>query len=124
MSSKLKRAVISTLIYSDIFNYPLKLTEIKHFLIGYRLPIKNWQMNISKIIKSISQVSEKKGYYFLSRRKKIISERVKKNILSQKKISYAEKIARLLFYIPTVKLIAVTGNLALMAADKNDDIDL
>lgn len=120
MSSKLKNAIIKTLSYSDIFDYPLTLSEIRKYLIGYSL---NRHLQLEKTIKSFSFINFKKGFYYFTGRQKIIELRIEKEKISRQKIKIARKIACLLFKIPTVKMIAITGNLALLSSDKKDDID-
>ena len=120
MSSVLTRAIIKTLFYADIFNFPLTLPEIKKYLIDFKLQ----DHDLSKIIKKIPFISENRGFYFFSGRKNIINLRFKKEKISLKKLIFARKIARILFFIPTIKLIAITGNLAMLSASDNDDIDL
>ena len=120
MAYQLQGAIIKTLSYSDIFNYPLTLPEIKKYLIGLRFS----GLDLSVQLGKIPFIKEKKGYYYFYGRQEIISARISKQKNSLKKIRLAKKFARLLFFIPTVKLIAVTGNLAMLSADINDDIDL
>lgn len=120
MSSRLSRAIVKTLSYSDIFDYPLTLSEIKKYLIGFSL---NQNLHLEKTIKSFSLIKFKKGYYYFNSRQDIVGLRIKKEKISKQKLKIAHAIARLLFKIPTVKMIAITGNLALLSSDKNDDID-
>ncbi|OGG31160.1 hypothetical protein A3I51_00470 [Candidatus Gottesmanbacteria bacterium RIFCSPLOWO2_02_FULL_38_8] len=119
----MRMAVVKTLAYADIFDYPLTLTEINKYLIGFSLKGKKTHRSLITNIKKIPQIKESDGYYFFSGREKIVRERKRKLIESRKKMRIARRIARLLFYLPTIKMIAVTGNLALYNADISDDID-
>src|SRR4030065_1385727 len=123
MSSNLKEAVIKTLSYADIFDYPLKLSEIRKYLIGVKLSGKNWPYRFKKTISQIPQIKVREGYYFFKSRHNIVSIRLKRFVYSKEKMELARKIAGLMFYIPSILMIAVSGNLALSNADKEDDID-
>src|SRR3989338_8051802 len=103
MNSKIKEAILKTLCYADVFDYPLTYEEIGKWMIGVR--IRNFELGIrnNKII------SEKKGLYFFRGREKIVQERIKRKKWSDYKLKIAEKTAKILAVIPSVKLIGVTG---------------
>ena len=50
--------------------------------------------------------------------------RINREKISEKKFLIAKKAARILFKIPTIKFVGVTGSLAMMNANENSDIDL
>lgn len=120
MFSSLRWAIIKTLCYSDIFEFPLTADEISKWLI--KLKIKN--KKIITTIKNDKLIREKDGYYFLKGREKIVDIRKKREIFSKKKIIIAKKIASFLKIIPTIKLVGITGALALNNVKEDDDIDL
>lgn len=116
-----KKAILQTLAYADIFDYPLKKEEIWRFLISN----KNCQLKeISKTIKKLPAVSSKKNFFFLKGRKKIVDLRKKRERYSREKMKLARQIVSWLKFIPTIKMIGVTGALAMNNTDEKDDIDL
>ncbi len=115
-----KKNILKTLLYSDIFDYPLKKEEICYFLISNKkVSIKV----IEKNLKKIKEIGFKKGFYFLKGREKLVNLREKREKNSLIKLKKAKKIAKKLSFIPTIKFIAISGNLALKNSDKKDDID-
>lgn len=113
--------ILKTLIYSDIFNYPLNLEEIHHFLISdKKIEKKNIKRDLQSLKKII--VEENEFYCFLNK-KEIIKKRIKREKISQGKIIFAKKIASYLSLIPTICLIGISGALAMKNSDKKDDID-
>src|SRR3989338_9502543 len=124
MTSRLNQAVVKTLAYADVFDFPLKLPEIRKYLVNYTLPEKNWPELLLNTIKSVPLIKVKNGYYGFSPEGQNLALRLRKSKYSLKKINFARKISSLLFIIPGVKIVAVTGNLAMLSADENDDIDL
>ncbi len=105
--------VLRTLAYADIFDYPLTLTEINHWLIS------------SSVITSLSgKITKTNGYYTLTNRSHLIKLRQARSRFSQEKLQLARRVGEWLKSIPTIKLVAVTGALAMRNSDPNDDIDL
>ena len=133
---KLQKAILKTLSYADVFDYPLTLAELRRWLItNSKLKIQN--SNLSREARSYSagqlkiqnlihegKVQEFAGFYFPKNRKEIIDLRKKREKWSQVKLKIALKVARWLKLIPFIKMVAVTGNLAMNNSDKEDDIDL
>jgi len=119
--TKLQRAILRTLAYADIFDYPLTLEEIHRFLIGQEVT----KSKLKTILNSqFSIPNSQSGFYFLRGREKILATRKKREKWSQKKMKIARKVARWLRLIPTIKMVAVTGALAMENSDKEDDVDL
>lgn len=107
----MKTAILRTVIYADIFDYPLTKEEAEYWLIQSK-------KQDTKLIK------EKYGYYVLKGRENIISIRLQRERCLKEKIKIAKKITNILKYIPAIRLVGITGGLAMNNADKDDDIDL
>ena len=119
----LDQAILATLAYHDIFDYPLTMGQIHRYLIGKKVNPKRLTAQRSRL-KSTATIDEKKGYFFLKNRRKIIQTRLQRAKYSQKKQKRADFFANLLKVIPTLRLVAVSGALAMGNSRKNDDIDL
>lgn len=120
----MKKEILSTLIYADIFDYPLSETEVWHFLISPREVSQNQiSLWLSRLVGK--GLLEKSGdYYCLPGRKKIIGVRRRRLLASRRKMIIANKIGKWLCLIPTIKMVAVTGALTMDNARVDDDIDL
>lgn len=126
-----KKAILRTLAYADVFDYPLKEKEIYRFLISQspfrRNPAKR-AISSSKLQKELlilsPEASKKDGFYFLKGREKIVSLRKERERWSREKLKIAKRVANWLKLIPSIKMVAVTGALAMNNSDKEDDIDL
>lgn len=123
----MEKAILRTLAYADIFDYPLTSKEIFRFLIADR-PLGLDSVQAALIRMSVegtkTGLNEQKRFYFLSGREELVSRRKKREKISREKLKLAKKVAQLLKVIPTVKLIGVTGRLVMENAEKEDDIDL
>lgn len=106
----MNKANFLALCYADIFSYPLTREELNR-----------WQINLSPT-KKIA-VEEKNGWYFLKGRKSLVSLRQKRKKISEKKMLFAQKVSRYLQFLPGIKMIALTGALAMQNSDDQDDID-
>ena len=127
--TKLQKAILKTLAYADVFEYPLTLTEIHRFLISETKNVRrNTQEEIRKELNKnpylVSHISYHDDFYFLKGREKIVVLREKREKWSQSKLKIAQKVTQWLKLIPFIKMVAVTGNLAMKNADENADIDL
>ncbi len=117
-----QKTLLYTLLYSDIFNFPLTEEELWRDLISDE---KIDRDTLRKTLKSLSKlITSKNGFYCLAGREKIIDQRKERTKITQKKLKIATTVAKYLSYIPTVYLIGITGRLAHSDADVNDDIDM
>lgn len=119
----MEKAILKTLIYADIFNYPLKINEIHKWLVGKKVNLQQ----VDKALRNLYQASSikyKGKYYFLPRRERIVLQRFYKEKQSLIYFKKAKIISRVLKLIPWIKLVGISGGLAMGNTSKKDDIDL
>src|SRR4030042_4402582 len=129
--------ILKTLIYFDLFDYPLVVDEFimwlpktlrgKSILSLDREEIRNLKLEIREKLDELvrqNEITEKMGYYFLPGRDGIVGVRKERHIESLKKIKRAQKMARFLSLLPFIKMVAVCNVLGYLNAKKEDDIDL
>jgi predicted nucleotidyltransferase len=125
--SSLKKAVLKTLAYHSLFNYPLEKKQIKNFLIKYSLKNRKEKSDLKTVLASLKKekkIGEKNGFYFLKGNRKTVKIREKRKKESKNKLKTANNIVSVFNKISFVKGIAVTGALAMENISENDDIDL
>jgi hypothetical protein len=103
----------ASIIYHDIFDFPLTSTEL----------IK-WEVDDSFSSSTEMAVENKKGFYFLRGKDGVILKRLMRKRASKRKLYLARKYGKIIGLIPQVKMVAVTGALAMQNADAQADIDL
>jgi hypothetical protein len=116
--SVLERAILETLAYSDIFDYPLKLDELHKYL--------TTSATIAQLISGLSQthhVESKDGFYFLQGRVDIVPLRLDRERISRKAFKRAVRYGRILGKLPFIRMVALTGSLALRNCDETGDFD-
>ena len=103
----------SSIIYHDMFDYPLTFKDMIRWKTG---------TGIKPLLKEASVV-QSSGYYYLEGQKPLVLKRTMRMRLSKKKIAIANKAARLLSIIPSVKMVGLTGALAMRNTNDDSDID-
>lgn len=125
MQKSLTNAVLQTLIYSDIFDYPLTKEEIWRFLIGQKISKKDFYQELKSLVRSESTpLGCRHNFYYLPGRQEIVGKRIEREKISRRKLKIAKKVAKWLSYIPTTLFVGVSGALSLKNSHKDDDIDL
>jgi len=119
----LKQAIAATLVYFDIFDYPLTMDEIARWLPSSISFTRGRLLKLTKELVQKRFLAQKEGFYFLPGRGEIVLKRRKNQEASGPKLKIAQKAARILIKMPGVLLVGLTGNLALGDAQVGDDID-
>ncbi len=115
-----KKSVLSTLIYSDIFDYPLKTTELEKYCIGKCTDI---EKTLAALVRS-KEIIHEHDLYCLRGRGEIIAKRLQRQKMSNKKLQLALQITKFLQIIPTIQLLGISGSLAMENAEEDEDIDI
>ncbi|HSX40587.1 MAG TPA: hypothetical protein VLF68_03145 [Candidatus Saccharimonadales bacterium] len=117
-----KQAIIKTLLYSDIFDYPLTKNELRTYLIsGKKVSHDEFEKSLAKLS---TELMYKNGFYCLKNRSEIIKKRIQRKKISIQKLAAGKKSVAMLSKIPSVLFIGISGGLAVQNADKDDDIDI
>src|SRR3989338_53450 len=106
----MEKAVLKTLIYSDIFDYPLRVYEIHKWLIGRQAPLRRVETVLKHLSENRKAKSEKR-YYSLSRKEGLAAKRIKRANQSLVYIRKVRIIAHILKIIPWIKLVGISGGL-------------
>ncbi len=149
----LEKAILATIVYYDVLERPLTGWEVFKYLvnIGYRknspeARSKNdalatqgtsfyrtslFPLSLNSVLNTLSNsielrkyISQKNGFYFLKGRQKIIKQRIERQIIADRKWKKARRLIRFLQLIPYIRLVAVSGSLAMNNTKEESDIDL
>ena len=111
---ELKEAIVKTIAFFDMFDYPLTANEIWR-----NLGLKSELVRVMEALEGITPLSpplsggiieSENGFYFLSGRQELVAERQKRYSAADRKFKRASRLAKIYKFIPWVKLIAI-GNL-------------
>jgi hypothetical protein len=121
--STLERSVLQTVAYSDVFDYPLTADEIHRYLIGYpatRAEIASVLNGGSLVPRALSRLD---GYYTLPGREDIVGTRKRRQQESTRLWIRAMHYGRIIGSLPFVRMVAITGELAMDNIAPKSDID-
>jgi hypothetical protein len=116
-----KRDILATLAYFDLFDYPITQSEIFIYLRN-TCAHEDFVDALHKLT-SENHVIRFDEFYSLQDDYSLVARRRNGNLKAKKMFETAEKVANLLSYFPFVRGIAVSGSLSKNFADENSDID-
>lgn len=114
----LEQAVLSALAYSDIFEYPLTLEEIHRYL-----PARASMDDVRRALSALPQVDSRQGYFFLKGSSRLVNVRLARTRASRPVFRRALRFGRVLGSLPFVRMVGMTGSLAVLNLSKGADMD-
>ncbi|MFH1387998.1 MAG: nucleotidyltransferase domain-containing protein [Patescibacteria group bacterium] len=121
----LEKSILATLVYYDVLDRPLTGWEVFKYLIRSKNITLNQVLNVLENSLELNKlISQKNGFYFLKHRQAIIKERIKRHKIANKKWKKARRAIKLFQIIPFIRMVAVSGSLAMNNTKENSDIDL
>jgi hypothetical protein len=112
----LEHAVHAALVYADLFDFPLRADEVHRFLPEYTA-------TLSEVERALVDWPSRAGYYFLRGRNQVVDRRLAREAIAADLWATARHFGRLFWTIPFVRMVGVTGSLAVNNAARGDDID-
>ena len=113
--------VLAALAYADVFDWPLSADEIHRKLpASASLDEVHSALQLPKVT---AVVDATEGLYALWGRDSLIAERRRREAISTDLWKRAARYGRVIAGLPFVKMVAVSGSLAVNAADEHADVD-
>lgn len=119
----LAEAILRTLLYADVFEYALTPAEIHRFLIGAAAAPEAVAHTLADCAWLAERVERRAGYITVRGRGPLAAVRAERARHSARLWPAARRWAARLSGLPFVRLVAVTGALAVDNATAGDDID-
>lgn len=114
-----RRGILEALAYSDIFEFPLRLDEIQR-----DLPLRASMEQVADAVQRLNgQIETSDDYFFLAGRRQLVDMRRAREQRSNSLLPTALKFGRSLGSLPFIRMVALTGSLAVMNVSKNADFD-
>ncbi|WP_420631045.1 hypothetical protein [Candidatus Leptofilum sp.] len=120
---QLEQAIWRTLSYVDVFDYPLTAAEIHRYLDGVLATLEDVRQMLTSSPVLATQISCLHGFYCLAGREAVVALRQTRQQTSQKLWGEARRYGSLIAQLPFVRMVAVTGSLAMSNVAKEADID-
>ncbi|MFA5022428.1 MAG: hypothetical protein WC508_05100 [Patescibacteria group bacterium] len=125
--NELQKAILETVAFFDIFEYPLTLVEVYKWL--YLTGSQKDKYKLINIIQALGgsdlqgYIETKNGFYFLRGRPKIIRTRLDRYQIAEGKFKIALKTIKQLQHLAFIKMIAVCNTVGYNNATPVSDID-
>jgi hypothetical protein len=118
----LEVAILRTLLYADVFAFPMTVRELHHFLIHDRSASLN---EVEEALANSSWLEARlcrhNGYVAVAGRDELIAVRDTRERVAQQLWPRAVRYGRWLAWLPFVRMVALTGALAVRNAPAEDD---
>lgn len=132
MSYQVGKNIVATVTYYDVIDFPLTAFEIwRHLLVPDReKDIKVADITLSEIWHILhseqlsGRLAEKNGFYFLKGRESLVESRIRNEKVSVRKLRGMQRLTRILLYVPYLRMIGVTGSLAMKNGERGSDWDM
>lgn len=118
----LRKDILATVAYFDIFNYPITQTEI-YFFLKSSYPHDSFLEELKELVQ-IGYLYKLEEFYSLQYDFSLVERRKTGNSKAKQLMQLAEKAAGIVSRFPFIKGIAVSGSLSKNFADEHSDIDL
>ncbi|MGZ9223643.1 MAG: hypothetical protein ACXW4Q_16180, partial [Anaerolineales bacterium] len=118
-SENLLRSVFHTLAYADIFDYPLTASEVHRYLTAAKAS----REEVARVLLDASLFAQVDDYFTLRGREHIVETRKRRAIIAAQLWPKAVRYGRMIAMLPFVRMVAVTGSLAMKNADEGNDVD-
>jgi hypothetical protein len=119
----LPEAILKTIAYADIFDYPLKLEEVHRYVIGVEASLEQVQRILQNMSFTASHLRSVDGHFMLRGRAAIFEIRQKRAQMAAQLWPRAVRYGRVMAALPYTRMVAVTGALAVSNVDGSVDID-
>ncbi len=105
----------ASIFYHSIFDYPLRKGDLSRWYLDKRF--------LSLFPEKIKVVN-KDDFYFVSNKEFSVPLRKRREKFSKTKVDIAKRASSVVSFLPTIRLVALTGSVAVGNADIDSDIDL
>jgi len=120
----LRRAILVTLIYADLFDHALTRDEVHRYLIGQAASAAAVAAMLDNDAELRFHIAQTEDRFHLNRRDHLASIRRERAAASADLWPVAKRYGARIAHLPFVRLVGVTGALAMNNARSDDDIDL
>jgi hypothetical protein len=120
-----EKAILGALVYADIFEYPLTEEEIFNYSIAYSVTCDEVRSMLYRKSRLENRLEKKGLFWFLEGRSHLVNRRRKRNEISRLLWMRAQRYMAWIAALPFIKMLAITGSMAMKnIASLDDDIDI
>jgi hypothetical protein len=113
------RFVFHTLVYADVFDYPLTAGEVCRYLTSAKASLED----VTRTLAGSELFTQTGEYFTLRGREDIVETRKRRAWVASRLWPKAARYGRIIAMLPFVRMVAVTGSLAMNNTDEGKDVD-
>ena len=113
------QAVFHTLAYADVFDYPMSAFEVYRYLTSTTATFEE----VIRALSDNSLFSQSGEFFTLRGREEIIETRKRRAQVAVRLWGKAARYGRMIAHLPFVRMVAITGSLAMNNTDEGKDVD-
>jgi hypothetical protein len=119
----IEAAIVRTVAYVDVFDYPLTAAEVQRYLLGVPSSPETVNTILSNGHLVPHRLAQRQGYFTLPGREAIVATRQRRAAIAREMWPHALRYGRTIAALPFVRMVAVTGSLAVNNVEPEADID-
>lgn len=116
-------AILRTLVYADIFDYPLTMPELHRYLHGISADRQTLEAALAALLET-GAVGQQSGFYHLPGRTHVVPGRIARRDNTGRIWPHILLSGQLIAALPFVRMVALTGSHAMRNADEKADLDV
>ena len=118
-SNDISRAILQAVAYSDVFDSPLTAREIHRYLVGVKTSLED----VVHALGEDGLVTRTGDYFTLPGREEIVETGRRRRLRSAELLPRALAYGQMLGRLPYIRMVALTGSLAVRNVAENPDFD-
>lgn len=132
MDSRIVKDILATVVYYDVMDFPLTSFEIWKYCIraDYHCETTYPAATLAMVVEALDGeplkkfIARQNGFYFLKGRETLVQSRIFREKIATAKLKRLRKITWWLRFVPYVRMVGVTGRLAMKNGTARSDLDL
>lgn len=122
--NELDNAIIKTLVWFDLFDFPLTSREIHRHLWQHKADLSEVESSLQNSEELNKRIESSEAFFFLKGRNDTVRARKTRYTYAERKFKRALRVSKILSFIPWIKMISVCNTLGISNAKDDSDIDL
>jgi hypothetical protein len=117
-------AVVRTVVYASLFDYPLTLEQLHESLIGVTMTRKELLALYDGSAALRAAIEHRDGFFYTAGRGHLVAERRRREARSRAFLARHARLLQWICALPFTRMVALSGSIAHLNLDEHGDLDL
>src|SRR5262249_42173621 len=117
-------AIVRTVVYASLFDYPLTIDQLRESLIGVSMTREEILARYESSRALRSTIEHRDGFFYPVRRSELVAERRRREARSRAFLARHARLLNWICAIPFTRMVALSGSIAHLNLDERGDLDL